>query len=116
MTLPRSRTGRMRAAAARIAWPVAAKPVATGSGAAERAADADEVMGNVRGEQDGSKPADALSRSARLAPFRLASHSGAGVSRRTLRLKWSSPVVLPSGIYWSFHEIGRASCRERVWP
>src|SRR3546814_3160947 len=49
---------------------------------------------SVRGERDWSKPADALSRSDRLAPFRPASHSGAGVSRRTLRLKRPSPVVL----------------------
>src|SRR3546814_5760411 len=98
MARPRSRSGRMRVAAVRIARPVTAKPGAAGRDVAERAVDADTVMGDVRGERDWSKPADALSRSDRLAPFRPASHSGAGASRRTLRLKRPSSIVTPASV------------------
>src|SRR3546814_7801323 len=87
MARPRSRSGRMRLAAARIAWPVAAKPGATGNDAANRATDVEGVMGSVRGERDWSKPADALSRSDRLAPFRPASHSGARSEEHTSELQ-----------------------------
>src|SRR3546814_3104323 len=78
MARPRSRSGRMRVAAVRIARPVTAKPVAAGRDVAERAVDADKVMGDVRGARDWSKPADTLSRSDRLASFRPALHSEIG--------------------------------------
>src|SRR3546814_3793917 len=47
MARPRSRSGRMRLAAARIAWPVAAKPGATGNDAANRATDVEGEIGRA---------------------------------------------------------------------
>src|SRR3546814_12505837 len=97
MARPRSRSGRMRLAAARIAWPVAAKPGATGNDAANRATAVEGVMGSVRGERDWSKPEAAHYPSDLRASFRPASHSGAGVSRRAWRLLRKQRVCEKSG-------------------